>query len=110
MRWAMLLISVLMFAFATPVLAANAELGEKIFKRRCKVCHNPSHVRKVGPGLQGVVGREAISGIGTLTETRINEWIQNPRSIKPNTRMPKYQDMQDAANRAAVIDYLKTLK
>ncbi|MFQ5581669.1 MAG: c-type cytochrome [Mariprofundaceae bacterium] len=110
MRWAIFLISILIFAFATPVMAADAELGEKIFKRRCKVCHNQTYVRKVGPGLLGVVGREAESGIGTLTEARINEWIQNPRSIKPNTRMPKYNDMQDAEKRAAVIDYLKTLK
>jgi cytochrome c2 len=110
MRWVMLLISVFAFAFAAPAMAADAEMGEKIFKRRCKVCHNPGYVRKVGPGLLGVFEREAESGIGKLTETRLHEWLQNPRSVKPKTRMPKYNDMQDPEKRQAIIDYLKTLK
>jgi len=97
---------------AVPVnaFAVDAERGQEIFQARCKVCHNPlTHQRKIGPGLQGVFGREAESGIGTLTEARLHEWLQNPKSIKPNTRMPKYGPMQDAEQRQAVIDYLKTL-
>ncbi len=84
--------------------------GEEIFKKRCKICHNAlTHERKIGPGLQGVYGREAESGIGTLTEERINQWLQNPKALKPNTRMPKYGPMQDPLQRQAVIEYLKTL-
>jgi len=106
------LLTLILFCFALPLnaLAANAELGEKIFNKRCKVCHNSlTAKRKIGPGLKGVFEREAISGIGTLTESRLHEWIQNPRSVKPKTRMPKYGPMQDVEKRQAVIDFLKTL-
>lgn len=96
---------------AVPVVAHadNAALGEQIFKKRCKVCHNASAERKIGPGLKGVYGREAISGIGSLTEARLHQWLQDPGAVKPNTRMPKYAPMQDTATRQAVIDFLKTL-
>lgn len=89
--------------------AANAEMGHEIFNKRCKMCHNESAERKVGPGLRGVYGREAESGIGSLTEERLHQWLQNPRSLKSNTRMPKYADMQDDDARQSVIDFLKTL-
>jgi len=106
------LLALLMMAFSLPVSvqAADAELGQKIFKKRCVVCHNPlTHQRKIGPGLQGVFERESESGIGALTEAKLHEWLRNPKSLKPNTRMPKYGPMQDSENRQAVIDYLKTL-
>ena len=110
MRNSLLVLTALCFIVPANGVAADAERGQKIFQTRCKVCHNPlTHKRKIGPGLQGVFGREAESGIGILTEARLNEWLQNPKSIKPNTRMPKYGPMQDEANRQAVIDYLKTL-
>lgn len=102
---------VLAAGLTVPVVAQadDAELGQEIFNKRCKVCHNASAERKVGPGLRGVYGREAESGIGALTEERLNQWLQDPRSLKPNTRMPKYAPMQDPAKRQAVIDFLKTL-
>jgi len=106
------LLALLMTAFALPlsVQAADAELGEQIFKKRCAVCHNPlTHQRKIGPGLQGVYERESESGIGKLTESRLHEWLENPKSLKPKTRMPKYGAMRDEVNRQAVIDFLKTL-
>ncbi len=107
-----LLLPLLLFFFSMPMnaLAADVELGEKIFNKRCKVCHNPlTAQRKIGPGLKGVYKREAESGIGILTEARLHEWLQNPKSLKPNTRMPKYGAMQDKVQRQAVIDFLKTL-
>lgn len=106
------LLVLVLFCFALPLsgFAADAELGEKIFNKRCKVCHNQlTHKRKIGPGLQGVYGREAEGGFGVLTEARLHEWLKNPKSLKPKTRMPKYGAMQDADKRQAVIDYLKTL-
>jgi len=106
------LLALLMMAFALPMSAqaADAELGEKVFKKRCVVCHNPlTHKRKIGPGLQEVFERESEIGIGKLTEAKLHEWLENPKSLKPNTRMPKYGPMQDVEKRQAVIDYLKTL-
>jgi len=109
MRKSILALVVSGFLLPTNALA-SAEEGEAIFKARCKVCHNPlTHKRKIGPGLQEVVGREAESGIGTLTEERLHQWLENPKALKPNTRMPKYGPMQDPLKRQAIIDYLKTL-
>lgn len=107
MFWILVMIGIFMPMNA---LADEVPSGEEIFKTRCSVCHNPlTHQRKIGPGLQGVYGREAESGIGTLTEERLHQWLQNPGAIKPGTRMPKYGQMQDPLQRQAVIDYLKTL-
>lgn len=110
MRLPFLALLALSFSLPANALAADAELGQQIFEVRCKVCHNSlTHQRKIGPGLQGVFGREAESGIGTLTEAKLHEWLENPKALKPNTRMPKYGPMQDAEQRQAVVDYLKTL-
>jgi len=106
------LLALIMTAFAMPLYAQAADElpGEKIFNSRCKVCHNAmTNQRKIGPGLQEVFGRESESGIGMLTEERLHQWLENPKALKPKTRMPKYGPMQDPIKRQAVIDYLKTL-
>ncbi|MDT8376054.1 MAG: c-type cytochrome [Mariprofundaceae bacterium] len=110
MRISLLALVFTLFAMPLYVQAADAELGEQIFNKRCAMCHNTvTAQRKIGPAMTGVFERESESGIGILTEARLHEWLENPKSLKPNTRMPKYGPMQDAANRQAVIDYLKTL-
>lgn len=103
----MALVALLAIPFAAQ--ADDAELGKDIFMKRCKVCHNTSADRKIGPGMQGVYGRQSESEIGSLTEETLHKWLQDPRSLKNNTRMPKYPDMQEQAKRQAVIDFLKTL-
>ncbi len=98
-------------AFAADGLsqAEKVALGKSIFETRCIICHNNTHVRKVGPGLEGVYGREAESGIGTLNDELLNRWLKDPRSVKPSTVMPKYGPVQDDTVRGAVIEFLKTL-
>ena len=110
MRKSLLVLMMIGFSMPASALAEDTPSGEDIFKARCKVCHNPlTHQRKIGPGLQEVYGREAESGIGTLTEERLHQWLENPKALKSNTRMPKYGPMQDPLQRQAVIDYLQTL-
>jgi len=110
MRKSLLVLMLVGFSMPGIALAEDTISGEDIFKSRCKVCHNAlTHQRKIGPGLQGVFGREAESGIGILTEERLNQWLQNPKALKSNARMPKYGQMQDPLQRQAVIEYLKTL-
>jgi len=110
MRKSLLVLMMIGFSMPASALAEDVLSGEEIFKTRCNVCHNAlTHQRKIGPGLQGVFGRESESGIGTLTEERLNQWLQNPKALKSNTRMPKYGQMQDPLQRQAVIEYLKTL-
>jgi len=106
------LLVMMLVGFSMPGVASADEIipGDELFKVRCQVCHNAlTHQRKIGPGLQGVYGREAESGIGILNEERLHQWLQNPGAIKPGTRMPKYGQMQDPLQRQAVIEYLKTL-
>jgi len=102
-------VAFLILGTSTTVYAADVALGKKIFQKTCTVCHFSNDQRKVGPGLQGVYGRDAVSGIGTLTEERLHQWLKNPRSVKPKTRMPTYKIMADPINRQAMIDFLQTL-
>ena len=98
-------------AFAADGLskADKIALGKSIFENRCIICHNNTHVRKVGPGLEGVYGRQAESGIGILNDELLHRWLKDPRSVKPSTVMPKYGPVQDDTIRGAVIEFLKTL-
>lgn len=96
-------------ALTSQASAADAQLGQQVFKKRCAMCHNPTAARKIGPGLQDVFEREAQSGIGKLTEARLHEWLKCPRCVKPGTRMPTYRVMRDDEKRQSVIEYLKTL-
>lgn len=74
MHVSLLALIIAVFAMPLHAQAADAELGQKTFKKRYAVRHNPlTAQRKIGPGLQGVFGREAESGIGKLTEARLHE-------------------------------------
>ena len=42
-----------------------AAQGKSVFEAKCTACHNPTEVKKVGPGLKGV------------TERRSGAWIMN---------------------------------
>lgn len=86
---------------------------------KCIACHSPS-LNRIGPRHQGVVGRTA----GGLTdfayspalkkagfvwdEARLDQWLTNPEKLVPGNRMGFR--LQDPAQRADVIAYLKTLK
>jgi cytochrome c len=104
--------------------AANvAPGGQQVFKSQCSVCHSDAAKggASVGPRLFGVVGRKA----GTLpgyhyssamemaglvwTEPNLDKYIANPKAVVPGDKMP-YAGLKDAAKRAALVDYLKTLK
>ena len=93
----------------------SIELGRRIFKQRCSVCHKTTDQRLVGPGLKGVMERR--------DEAWVDKWLQNPKAlIKSGDKiavelkkgyfryMPTLQEMQDPVNRKGVIEYLKTLK
>lgn len=106
---------------ATPALAGgDAANGSKLFAQRCAMCHsNKGGPNKLGPALNGVVGRKAgtmqygyspaLKQLGSAWSPQLlDQWLAMPRKIAPGTRMvlgtPKPQD------RADVIAYLTTLK
>ncbi|TGQ22210.1 cytochrome c family protein [Mesorhizobium sp. M00.F.Ca.ET.217.01.1.1] len=106
---------------ASPSRAQDAAAGEKVFTK-CKVCHIADQDQnKVGPSLQGVIGRTAGTHPGFTYSMAMNEagksgikwdeptltkYLQDPRGMIKGTKMvfPGLKNDQDVAN---VIAYLK---
>jgi cytochrome c len=101
--------------------------GERLFSA-CAVCHvaaspeTPAGKMKlVGPSLWGVAGRAAASvpefkysramqnAALTWDDATLSAYLENPHKVVPGTLM-SYAGEPDAAKRAALIEYLKTLK
>ncbi|MGF1563319.1 MAG: c-type cytochrome [Geminicoccaceae bacterium] len=96
--------------------------GEKVFKR-CQACHavGENAKNKVGPVLNGVVGREiaavedfrystafeekAAEGF-TWTEENLAGYLQDPRSFIPKNKM-SFAGLRQDDQIADVIAYLK---
>jgi cytochrome c len=106
-----------LFALAAgPVSAAD---GEQVFNTNCKLCHSgPS--TGLAPSLQGVAGSKIASKedftysdalkakADTWTDANLDTFLKGPADFAPGTRM-FIQPLSDE-DRAAVIEYLKTLK
>ena len=85
----------------------------------CQTCHDPK-VNKIGPHLDGVVGRKAGSvtdfsysaankGSGiTWTPEKLFQYLEAPQRVVPGTKMT-FAGFSDPQKRADVIAYLKTL-
>lgn len=99
--------------------AADASHGEEIYNSRCIACHSPD-ANRVGPMHRGVFGRVAgtvpgfayskavkASGI-TWDDTTLDRWLTDPQAFIPGQRM-NFR-VNDPADRADLIAYLKTLK
>lgn len=101
---------------ASPALAAD---GAKTFQLQCKTCHGAKST-PMGPALAGVAGAK-IAGrsdfaysaglkakAGTWTDANLESYLAAPGKFAPGTRM--MVGVANAADRAAVTAYLKTLK
>ncbi|SFK04324.1 c-type cytochrome [Methylocapsa palsarum] len=101
-------------ASAAGAFAADVAAGEAIFNQKCKVCHAIGEGAKnfVGPELNGLIGRKtgAVEGYSysdanknsgiTWDETNLNEYLANPKSKVPGTKMifaglPKDSDREN---------------
>lgn len=106
----------------SPAIAAtgDAAAGEKVFTR-CAVCHsNQVGVNKVGPSLDGVVGRKsgtepgysyspAMKSAGlTWDSATLDKFLQGPSSLVHGTKM--FLSVPSETDRQNVIAYLATLK
>ena len=99
-------------------LAAPTQ-GETLFKQRCATCHTIAPgASKLGPPLKGVLGAKAAvtpgytfsaalkaSGL-TWTAANLDRYLAKPTVVVPGTKMTI--GVPDAAQRAAIIDYLST--
>jgi cytochrome c len=95
--------------------------GETVFRQRCVMCHSNVAGKSTpqGPNLVGVVGRKAgstpfnhspamkVSGI-VWNANNLNRYLAGPTKTVPGSKMTIA--ISDAAQRAALVRYLGTLK
>lgn len=105
-------------------MSAQAASGEDLFKQQCAACHalQKDAPMGMGPNLSGIVGRAAgaVQGFPHSNEFKaalngknwspelLDKWLENPQQVAKGTYM-MYQQ-QDPAVRAAIIEYLKTVR
>ena len=100
----------------------NAEEGAEVFKK-CRACHDvgPDAKNKVGPLLNGIIGRKAgtiegfaysdankTAGGGGLvwTEDVLFKYLENPLTFMKGTKMA-FAGLKDPQDRKDLIAYLK---
>jgi cytochrome c len=110
--------ALLALAVALPAWAADATGGAALYERRCGGCHAVEHDR-IGPRHAGLIGRKAGSVPGfdyspalrasavVWTAATVDRWLADPEALIPGQRMGFR--LSDAAERAAIIAYLRTL-
>lgn len=104
-------------------MAGDAEKGERVF-RKCQACHavGEGAENKVGPVLNGIVGRTVASVEGfsystvladmgaegkTWTEEDLAAFLEKPRDYAKGTKMA-FAGLRKEEERADVIAYLAT--
>jgi cytochrome c len=110
-------------AAATAAQAQDAAEGEKVFKK-CMACHavGEGAANKVGPVLNGVVGRTAgtadgfnysqamkDAGAGGIawTDENLDKYLENPKGFIKGNKMA-FPGLKKPEERANVIAFLKT--
>jgi len=93
--------------------------GEETFGQ-CRRCHESvGKAKTIAPDLKGIIGRDIASGPGftysqalqavggAWTEERLLEFLESPQAFAPGTSMGS-NAVPDDADRAALVDYLKS--
>ena len=118
------LIALAALVVATPTVAAppapNLAAKGKLIYLRCAACHAVSAKapKKVGPHLEGVVGRTSGTVPGFTyspamkktpikwNDATLDKWLARPAGMVPGTSMV-FAGLPNPADRKAVIAYLK---
>ena len=101
--------------------ATQAAVTPPTVFNQCAACHSTERGEHgIGPSLAGVFGRRAGTVAGfefsqamkdsglTWNQANLDRYLTDPRGVVPGTTMA-YNGVKDAAQRQAVINYLKTL-
>lgn len=116
-----LTIAIACLAAASSADALAAAANAPAAYAACAACHAPAGGHGIGPSLSGVLGRKAGSLAGyhysramrasgiRWSAGSLNRYIANPQKVVPGNRMP-FAGLRDAAQRAAIVRYLSTLK
>lgn len=121
------LTAVALMALNGPALAEGDATKGKAAYAKCGICHQvgPGAKTLVGPELNGTVGRKAaivadypyspgMKKLGeegfTWTEANLDKWIADPKAMIADSPMAlAFPGIPDAAERADIIAYLKTV-
>jgi cytochrome c len=100
--------------------SGDASRGMALYQTRCTACHSVDY-NGVGPAHRGVFGRTAGQAAGfsayspalkksglIWTEQSLDRWLADPEKLVPGQRMGI--NVADAAERADLIAYLKSLR
>lgn len=106
---------------AGSALAGDAGNGEAVFKKKCKACHTVEQggKHKVGPNLFGIAGANAgatdfakyttLNGTSIVwSDENLDKFLADPDGFAGGKT--KMKPLDDAAARADLVAYLKTLK
>lgn len=105
---------------ARPAIAAadDGAAGQALFKTKCAACHSVD-ANRVGPRLQGVVGRRVASVPGytyspalkklggVWTPARIDRFLSGTQKMAPGSKM--YIQLGDPNQRQLIIRYLHSV-
>lgn len=106
-------------ALPSAASAQDAEAGKAVFKK-CLACHaiGEGAKNKVGPQLNGIVGRKAAAVEGfnysdalknsgkTWDEATLDAYLANPKEFIPGNKMV-FVGLKDEADRKNIIAYMK---
>lgn len=92
-----LLVSILLSGLAWADLP-----GEKLFNRKCTMCH-------VVRGRGGAIGPDLSKVAARMSEAQLQAKVAYPKKSHPGTSMPSFATLE-AAEMQALMAYLKTLK
>lgn len=113
--------------FAAPSVTATGAAPADPAKARvafqaCAACHSDkAGVTRLGPSLAGIVGKPSAQVTGfryspALAKAKLrwdrktlDAFIANPKAVVPGNRM-SYPGVSDPAKRAAIIDYMQSLR
>lgn len=107
---------------ATALAEGNAENGETVF-RKCRTCHDigPKAKNKVGPHLNGIIGRKAATRDGyayspvfkalgakgvVWDEETLLKYITKPSDMAPRSKMV-FPGLSEEDDRKDLLEYLK---
>lgn len=99
---------------------AGGEAGRLVYNNACRTCHTLREGDlRLGPNLNGVIGREAGSVAGfayssamknagfAWDEGKLDQFIANPDAVVPGHAMRPYAPLTDAEERASVVEFLR---
>jgi len=94
---------------APKTVSADAAKGEQVFKDNCLSCHAVNAAGAgLGPNLNGFANRTRIAGFLAHDDEKLKEWIKDPQSVKPGSKMPAVKLDETQLN--DVVKYLNSLK